>query len=238
MNRLDPNFVCVFVCIAGSVPSGGCDKKRTDPYFSTERMIMNRTTVVQAETGKLAKRFKNQQVQNLTQVLCVGLLVFAGYSFTAVPVAGIEMKPERKSEIETNEQGYVTRMLWQPNEEHGAFELKQTDRDGKVAQWYQHFVDEDGKALIDIIRDPLGQGLTFAYESIRIIRYNTYRPDGNISEFYEYTGDGVLRQRVKYKYDQNGNWVEGIIYNDKGKQIGKELTPPEARLYGARKARK
>jgi hypothetical protein len=183
----------------------------------------------------LIEQFQEDQMRNLVFAMGVGLFVLTALGFTTVKVGGIEVKTERKSVIETNEEGYITRMLWQPNEHLGVFETKQSDKNGKVTQWTQQFVDEEGKVLITIVRDPLGQGATFAYEDIRVIQYNKYRPDRNISEFYEYTGDGVLRQRVKYIYDQNGEWVEGIIYNSKGQTIGKEMTPPEARLYGSRK---
>jgi hypothetical protein len=40
---------------------------------------------------------------------------------------------------------------------------------------------------------------------------------------------------VKYVYDEKGNWIEGIIYDANGKKKGKELTPPEALLYGKKK---
>jgi hypothetical protein len=138
----------------------------------------------------------------------------------------------RKQTVETDNRGYTTRYLYQPNPEHGVFEVKQTDKDGNVTQWYQHFDDEEGKTLIDIVRRP---GEKPADESIQFITYNVYRPDGNIAEFYEYTGNGVLRQRVKYVYDEKGNWIEGIIYDANGKKKGKELTPPESWLYGKKK---
>jgi hypothetical protein len=86
----------------------------------------------------------------------------------------------RKHTVETDDHGYTTRMLYQTNPEHGVFELKQTDKDGNVTQWYQHFEDEEGKVLIDIIHRV---GEERPYESIQFIRYNVYRPNGNISEF-------------------------------------------------------
>jgi hypothetical protein len=118
--------------------------------------------------------------------------------------------------------------LDQPNADQGTFELKQTDKTGKVTQWYQHFVDADGKELISIVRDPS------SYESISWIRYNTYRGDGNIAEFYEFTGDGLLHRRVKYEYDNKGNWLYGVVYNAQGRASGKELSAPESWLYGTK----
>jgi len=162
-------------------------------------------------------------------------LALVGCGIIIIGAAGADEPPQRSSSVETNAQGFTTRILWQPNQEHGAFELKQTDKDGNVTQWYQHFVDEHGKDLIDVVRSPSGRGVASGYESIRFITYNTYRADGNISQLYEFTGDGLLRRKVEYKYDENGKWLEGVIYNSKGEKIGKELTPPEAWLYGLKK---
>jgi hypothetical protein len=149
---------------------------------------------------------------------CIGVFAFAD--------------DQRKQTVETDDQGNTTRMLYHVNPDHGIFELKQTDKRDEVIQWYQYFVDQCGKVLIEVTRCAPGEDEKSTYESIRSIRYNVYRPDGNISEFYEFSGDGVLRQRVSYVYDKKGKWVEGIIFDSKGRKKGKELTPPEARLYG------
>lgn len=183
----------------------------------------------------LVGQLQNRLGQILSRALRSGMLALAAYGIVAANGAGAVEPPQRSSSVETNAQGLITRILWQPNREHGAFEVKQTDKDGNVTQWYQYFVDEDGKVLVDIVRSPSGRGVTSDYQSIRFITYNTYRADGDISQFYEFTGDGVLRQRVEYRYDDKGNWLDGIIYNSKGEKVGKELTPPEARLYGVKK---
>ena len=113
----------------------------------------------------------------------------------------------------------------------GDYETKQTSPEGKVLQWYQDFGDSDGKCLIDIVRvSPSGD--IPAYAGIQTITYYFYRPDGNLSEKYEFFGNGPIRQHVVYRYNQDGEWLKGDIYDEKGKYIGSELTKPEAYMYG------
>jgi hypothetical protein len=138
----------------------------------------------------------------------------------------------RKISITTNTLGYVTRLLWQPNELHGVFELKQFDPKGSKTQWYQYYVDAQGKVLIEICWKTAGLTNDQCCTAIHHIRYNLYRVDNNIAGFYEFSGEGNLRQRVEYEYDSEGNWIKGVIWNSKGARGGNELTPPVSRLYG------
>src|SRR5262245_43801832 len=68
------------------------------------------------------------------------------------------------------------------------YETKQTAPDGKVLQWYQGFADSDGKCLINIVRAGAGDEVP-AHAGIQLITHYLYRPDGNISEKYEFFGN-------------------------------------------------
>ena len=116
----------------------------------------------------------------------------------------------------------------------GDYETKQTAPDGKVLQWYQGFADSDGKCLIDIIRAGAGGDIP-TYAGIQVITYHVYRPDGNISETYEFLGSGPILKHVVYRYSEDGKWLKGDIYDENGKLVGSELTKPEVFMYGEKR---
>jgi hypothetical protein len=116
----------------------------------------------------------------------------------------------------------------------GDYETKQTAPDGKVLQWYQGFADSDGKTLIDIIRAGAGDDIP-THAGIQVITHYVYRPDGNISEKYEFFGSGPVRQHVIYRYSEDGMWLKGDIYDEKGKHVGSEMTKPEVLMYGEKR---
>ena len=156
-----------------------------------------------------------------------GLLSLTFYSHVDADPA----QTERKSRTETDAKGYTTTYLFQQNPQYGVFELKEKDKGGNVTQWYQHFVDSDGKEIIEIDRVVPGVKQP-PYQTIQLTVTYQYNKDRNVSESFEFFGDGTLRQHVVYIYDTRGNWLEGDIYDPSGKAIGKELTPPESHLYG------
>lgn len=114
---------------------------------------------------------------------------------------------------------------------YGRHVTKQTDPDGKVLQWYQFFADADGKCVITIARAGLADDLP-ANDGIQLISYHIYRPDGNIAEKYDFLGSGPIQKHVIYRYGSDGKYLKGDIYDEKGKQIGSELTKPEVFMYG------
>ncbi len=116
----------------------------------------------------------------------------------------------------------------------GDYETKQTAPDGKVLQWYHGFADSDGKCLIDIVRAGAGDDIP-AHAGIQVITHYIYRPDGNISEKYEFFGSGPIRKHVVYRYSQDGKWLKGDIYDEKGKHVGSEMTKPEVFMYGEKR---
>ena len=65
------------------------------------------------------------------------------------------------------------------------------------------------------------------HAGIQVITHYVYRPDGNISEKYEFFGSGPVRQHVIYRYSEDGKWLKGDIYDEKGKHVGSEMTKPE-----------
>jgi hypothetical protein len=140
---------------------------------------------------------------------------------------------EGRKQTVDNGNGDTTTMLWQPNLEHGVFDLKQTDANGKVDQWYQHYVDGQGKELISIVRESKMSGP--AYQSIAYITTYTYNSSGNVAEEFEFFGNGVLRNHVIYRYDASGNFLRGDYFDADGKPHGSSPTPPEAHLYGTKK---
>jgi hypothetical protein len=113
----------------------------------------------------------------------------------------------------------------------GDYDTKQTSPNGKVLQWYQGFADANGKCVIDIIRAGAGDDVP-THDGIQLITYRIYRPDGNIAEKIEFFGNGPIRQHVIYRYSNDGKWLKGDIYDEKGTQIGSELTKPEVYMYG------
>ena len=141
---------------------------------------------------------------------------------------------DREATTRTEPNGRILRILSQPNAKYGVFELKQTDESGKITQWYQHYLDADGKEIISITRQTIGDWKP-PYESIQFITHYTYNADGNVLEANEFFGDGSLRHRVLYEYDTNGKWVHGTVYDAAGKRIGGEQTPPQAHLYGEKR---
>jgi len=120
----------------------------------------------------------------------------------------------------------------QPNPEFGAFEVKETNKDGKITQWYQHFVDNEGKEIISIVRQGIGKA---PYESIQFLKHLSYNQDGNVSETWEFSGDGTLLKHVVYRYTPDGKWIGGDDYDGNGKLLGHEAIPPEAHMYGEKK---
>jgi len=153
-------------------------------------------------------------------------------SFFAMSLATFAQDSPAKRQETTNTEanGTSTHMLWQPKPEHGVFDLKQTDKTGKVTQWYQYYVDSEGKVIIGITRF-VGDG-NRTYESIQFITHYTYNADGNVLEENEFFGDGTLRHRIVYRYDAAGKWLQGDLYDATGKLRGQKRTPPEAHLYG------
>ena len=113
----------------------------------------------------------------------------------------------------------------------GDYETKQIAPNGKVLWWDQGFGDADRKNVISIVRVGAGDDIP-AHAGIQLITYRVYRPDGNISEKYEFFGSGPIRQHVIYRYNEDGKWLKGDIYDGKGKHIGTELTIPEVYMYG------
>jgi hypothetical protein len=139
--------------------------------------------------------------------------------------------PATPKEItQTEGNGTTTKMIYQSVPEQGIFELKETDKNGVVTQWYQHFLDSQGKEIIQIARKLPNTGIP-EYESIQLITTYTYNADGNISESYEYFGNGLLRRHVIYKYDSDGKWLRGNVYDAHGKSLGEETTAPDDHLY-------
>ena len=116
----------------------------------------------------------------------------------------------------------------------GDYETKQTAPDGKVLQWFQGFADSDGKCLIDIVRAGGGDDIP-THAGIQVITHYVYRPDGNISEKYEFFGGGPIRKHVVYRYSEDGKWLKGDIYDENGKRVGSEMTKPEAFMYGEKR---
>jgi hypothetical protein len=113
----------------------------------------------------------------------------------------------------------------------GDYETKQTAPDGKVLQWDQGFADSDGKCLIDIVRAGAGDDIP-THAGIQLITHYVYRPDGNLSEKYEFFGSGPIRKHVIYRYSEDGKWLKGDVYDEKGKHIFSEMTKPEVFMYG------
>ena len=149
---------------------------------------------------------------------------------------GNSANPTRAVRDTVDDGGRRTVMTDQPNKDHGVFELKVLAPSGEIDQWYQHWVDSDGKVLIDVLREARGARDIPAHAGIRLITYFTYRDDGNVSDVWEIFGGGALRKHVVHRYDQNGKWIgqrgydaSGHLYSD-----GKG-TPPAARLYGQKR---
>jgi hypothetical protein len=137
----------------------------------------------------------------------------------------------RKSYVEKTEDGSTTTYVDQPDASKGTFEVKVTDKSGKVTQWYQHFLDSDGKEVLEVDHIVPGD-FRPPYQGIQFVTTYTYNKDRNVSETFEFYGDGTLRHKVVYVYDTHGNWVRGDMFDASGKPIGHELTPPQAHLYG------
>jgi hypothetical protein len=112
------------------------------------------------------------------------------------------------------------------------FEVKEKDKNGKITQWYQSFKDSDGKEVLYIARVVPGLENHPPYESIQLITTYIYNKDRNVSEEFEFYGDGTLRHHTLHKYTIDGKWIEGDEYDATGKLIARELTPPQAHLYG------
>jgi len=148
------------------------------------------------------------------------LISCSGFSLQADPPSW-----DRKTFTETDKDGNTT------NETFG-FEINEKDKNGKITQWYQSFKDSDGKELIYICRVVPNLDKHPPYESIQLISTYAYNKDKNVTDEFEFYGDGTLRHHTVYKYTIDGNWIEGDIYDAKGKLIGTEVTPPEAHLYG------
>ena len=110
------------------------------------------------------------------------------------------------------------------------YETKTTAPNGKVLWWDIGFGDE-GKSFVEIVRNGAGDDIP-THDGIQLIVHRVYRPDGNISEKREFFGNGPLRQRVIYRYSDDGKWLKGDCYDGNGKHTASELTKPEAFMYG------
>ena len=153
-------------------------------------------------------------------LLGLAFATFAGTAFSQI--APLELKQS----VGTDTNGYTTRMLWRTNTVPGVFETKVTDKAGRVIQWDQHFFDSDGKEIMAIVRQTVGD-LRPSYESIQLIIHFTYNADGNVLEVQEFYGDGEFRRRVVHRYGPDGKWLRGDVYNAAGRLVGRELTAPE-----------
>ena len=120
------------------------------------------------------------------------------------------------------------------NIQSSKFETKVTDKDGNITQWYQHFKDAEGKEIVEITRKTGGNWKP-PYESIQFVTTFSYNTNGNVSETFEFFGNGELRHHTVYRYDEHGNYLMGDVYNSTGKPDGHEISKPEAHLYGMKK---
>ena len=105
--------------------------------------------------------------------------------------------------------------------------------------WQQSYLDEKGRILIGIIRYSQDDEKPADSENscIKIIIHYQYDLNGNVSEWYEYYGDGRLKQKVIVNYDDKGQFLYGDVYmhsrnTGKFKKFGKMLTKPEYFMYG------
>ena len=112
------------------------------------------------------------------------------------------------------------------------FETRAYDKSGHLTQWYQHFLDSDGKEIIQIVRENGGTEEPPPHEGIQYIDSYFYNADSNITDDYEFYGDGRLRHHTIYRYDTNGNYIRGDIYDATGKLFAKEISEPEYHMYG------
>jgi len=162
---------------------------------------------------------------NTRSSIILGMTVF---TFSA----SLAQTTPRKPHITSDEMG-TTRVLEQPNPTHGVFEMKLTGADGQPSQWHQYFKDVDGKILIQVTRNTVGHDENPPYEGVQFITHYTYLPNGNVSTVHEYLGDGRLRRKTVYRYDEFSRFVRGEIFRD-GKKVGYTSTPPTDFMYGAK----
>jgi len=119
------------------------------------------------------------------------------------------------------------------------FETRAYDKNGHLEQWYQHFLDSDGKEIIQIVRQ---NGGTYdpvydppPHEGIQYIDAYFYNADSNVTDEYEFFGDGRLRHHTIYRYDKNGNYIRGDMYDATGKLFAEETSEPEYHMYGKKR---
>ena len=71
---------------------------------------------------------------------------------------------------------------------------------------------------MEIYRMPFRKENVQPHEGIFYIFHHHYREDGNLTNTVEFFGDGRIRRKVVYRYDENGTLLGGEVLTD-GKQI-------------------
>jgi hypothetical protein len=123
----------------------------------------------------------------------------------------------------------------EPASGHAGFlESKVVDKNGKILQWYQSFLDSNGHEILYIGRKSPGNRRSYA--GIEDIVVRTYNFDGNVNEEYVYWGDGTFRSHIVNVYSkETKKWIRDDAYSSTGVFLSSNYTPNEEFIYGEKK---
>lgn len=153
----------------------------------------------------------------------VGLTL--GCVFICLASLNVHTEEQQQVRVEKTEDGLTQLTRLQIPPAKGVFEHKTVDDDGKLLQWIQTYVDEEGKVVLEIVRKALGpeNDNVPIHDGVQYINHHQYSPDGKLHSSLSFFGDGRLRQRVVYRYEEDGT-VRGEVMRN-GKRVG-IITPP------------
>lgn len=102
------------------------------------------------------------------------------------------------------------------------------------AQFYKVYRDPMKKVILRYYW--IGEkhaGIRAAAEGFLTMTYNEF---GNVEYIYDFDIHGALKRFTEHRYDSNGKWIEGRVFDANMSRVGTELTPPQAYLYDKRRA--
>lgn len=141
---------------------------------------------------------------NFLRFLAIALLAFA-------PIQAGE--PLRKVTVERTQQGGTNIFVQLPD--NTVVEFKGLDSKGRPVEWIQKFTDTHGRALVEIYRMPFRKENVQPRDGIFYIFHHHYNDDGSLASTVEFFGDGRIRRRVVYRYNDKGTLLGGEVFKEK-----------------------